>query len=77
MNSADLVKAEKVKKFWDAYRACVEAHYIPPQWSGYCVHGVQELVDFQPEIKLRERIKRLGLRLFNCDAVSLPTGVQT
>ena len=55
MNSADVVKAEKVKKFWDAYRSCVEAHHIPPQRSGYYVRWVQEFVDFQPEIRLRER----------------------
>jgi len=55
MNSADLVKAEKVKKFWDAYRACVEARPIPPQRSGYYVRWVQEFVDFQPETKLRDR----------------------
>jgi len=55
MNSADLVKGEKVKKFWDAYRACVEAHHIPPQRSGYYVRWVQEFVDFQPETKLRDR----------------------
>lgn len=37
MNSADFVKAKTVKKFWDAYRACVEAHHTPPQRSGYYV----------------------------------------
>ena len=55
MISADLVKAERVKQFWDAYRACVEANHIPPQRSGYYVRWVGEFVDFQPETKLRDR----------------------
>jgi hypothetical protein len=33
----------------------VEAHHIPPQRSGFYVRWVQEFVDFQPEIKLRDR----------------------
>jgi len=55
MISADLVKAERVKQFWDAYRACVEEHHIPPQRSGYYVRWVREFIDFQPETKLRDR----------------------
>ena len=44
-----------VHPFWNAYRACVEAHHIPPQRSGYYVRWVQEFVEFQPETKLRDR----------------------
>ena len=55
MQLADTVKAEKIKKFWEAYRACVEGHHIPPQRSGYYVRWAQEFVAFQPEKKLRER----------------------
>jgi hypothetical protein len=31
MNSADTIKAEKIKQFWDAYRACVETYHILPR----------------------------------------------
>lgn len=47
MDSTDPVKTEQIEKFWNAYRACVEAHHIPPQRSGYYVRWVQEFVDFQ------------------------------
>jgi len=55
MDSTDPVKLEPVQRFWNAYRACVEAHHIPPQRSGYYVRWVQEFVEFQPETKLRDR----------------------
>jgi len=31
MDTTDSVKPEKIERFWNAYRACVEAHHIPPQ----------------------------------------------
>jgi hypothetical protein len=55
VGSTDPVKPEKVQNFWNAYRACVEAHHISLQRPGYYVRWVREFVDFQPETKLRDR----------------------
>jgi len=55
MDAADFVNAEKVKRFWDAYRACVEAHHVAPQRSSFYVHWVKEFVAFQPDQNLRDR----------------------
>ena len=55
MASTDPVKPEPIEQFWNAYRAYIEAHHNPPQWSGYYVRWVQEFVEFQQETNLQDR----------------------
>ena len=54
MTSTDTVNAEKIKKFRETYRACVEAQHVPPERSDFYVRWAQEFVAFQPARKLRE-----------------------
>jgi hypothetical protein len=43
------------KKFWDAYRVCVEQHGVIPQHAGYYVKWVRSFVDHMPGKRLVER----------------------
>lgn len=48
-------RSKAVKRFWDAFKACVEENRVPPDRSAFYVKWVQAFVDFLPEKRLRER----------------------
>lgn len=56
--SQDQVKAEQVRRFWAAYRACVESLHVPPARAGYYAAWARQFVEYQPEKKLKERSGR-------------------
>jgi len=47
-------QSEAARKFWEAFKACVEENRVRPDRSGFYEKGAQTLVDFLPEKWLRE-----------------------
>lgn len=48
-------QSEAVRRFWEAFKTCVEENRVRPDRSGFYEKWVQTLVDFLPEKRLRER----------------------
>jgi len=48
-------REEERRRFWEAFKACLEESRIPPDRSPYYVRWAKEFVDFLPEKRLKAR----------------------
>jgi hypothetical protein len=55
MTKKDTNQAVAVKRFWDAFKGCLEENRVRPERSDFYVKWAQTFVDFRPGKKLRDR----------------------
>ena len=55
MSELDSKRLESIRKFWEAFRSCVEEQRVSPDRAHYYVRWAQAFVRFAPGKRLRER----------------------
>ena len=55
MSELDTKRLESIRKFWEAFRSCVEEQRVSPDRAHYYVRWAQAFVRFAPGKRLRER----------------------